>query len=280
LATYLQRHAAAQQVLIAADETWNDPDLAASTLVYADAAAFCEALTAALPAQSSRSEWLTAWQAAETATLAVHSTALADDDSVSEASVIADLAAMLPDGATLFAGNSMPVRDLDSFFPAGPRSHRFLANRGASGIDGVVSSAMGAAAAGAGRLVLVIGDLSFYHDSNGLLAARRFGLDVTIVLVNNDGGGIFSFLPQAMGGESFEALFGTPHGLDFEPLGHLYGIPYRCAKTREAYRAALAESFATTGPAITEVRTERTENVALHNRVWDAVARALEVEAR
>jgi 2-succinyl-5-enolpyruvyl-6-hydroxy-3-cyclohexene-1-carboxylate synthase len=150
----------------------------------------------------------------------------------------------------------------------------FLANRGVSGIDGVVSSALGASVVSEGRLVLLIGDLSFYHDMNGLLAAKRFGLDATIVLLNNDGGGIFSFLPQADGGEHFEALFGTPHGLDFAPVARLYSLQYMKASTREQYRAALQRSFETQGVSIIEVRTGRVENVELHRRLWRDVSAA------
>src|SRR5207248_795043 len=120
--------------------------------------------------------------------------------------------------------NSMPVRDLDTFWPSSPRQIRFLSNRGANGIDGVVSSAFGAAAASDGPVVLAIGDVSFYHDMNGLLATKLHPIDATVVLLNNDGGGIFSFLPQAeSGGEHFEPLFGTPHGLDFRPAVEMYG---------------------------------------------------------
>jgi 2-succinyl-5-enolpyruvyl-6-hydroxy-3-cyclohexene-1-carboxylate synthase len=192
-----------------------------------------------------------------------------------EGKVFAELAELLPDGAVLYAGNSMPVRDQDTFFPATGRAVRFLANRGASGIDGVVSSALGAAAAGAGPLVLAIGDLSFYHDSNGLLAARRYGLDATIVLLNNDGGGIFSFLPQASHPEHFETLFGTPHGLDFRPLAETYGALFNRVATWGEFRAAVRRGLAEGGLHVVEVPTERRRNVALHREIWGAVSAAL-----
>ena len=115
-------------------------------------------------------------------------------DTAFEGRVITDIVRVLPEGATLFASNSMPIRDTDSFF-----SHRIkifaMANRGVNGIDGIISTALGASMI-CDPLVLVIGDLSFYHDLNGLLAAKLHELNITIVVVNNDGGGIFSFLPQ------------------------------------------------------------------------------------
>jgi 2-succinyl-5-enolpyruvyl-6-hydroxy-3-cyclohexene-1-carboxylate synthase len=151
----------------------------------------------------------------------------------------------------------------------------FQANRGASGIDGVISTALGTAAVSAGPTVLVIGDLSFYHDMNGLLAAKRFGLKATIVLINNDGGGIFSFLPQNEDQEHFEQLFGTPHGLDFAPVAQLYGLGWTRVSTREEYRNALKASFDSDGVDVIEVKTDRVENLKLHQRIWDEVAKAV-----
>src|SRR5207247_8838228 len=128
-------------------------------------------------------------------------------DELFEGKVFSALEKQLPDGALVYGGNSMPVRDLDTFLPQSERRLRCLSNRGANGIDGVVSSALGASAAGLGPVVLVIGDISFYHDMNGLLAARKHDLDLLVVLLNNDGGGIFSFLPHAEAvPEEFEVL--------------------------------------------------------------------------
>jgi len=205
---------------------------------------------------------------------------LAALDELFEGKVFAELADLLPDGAVLYAGNSMPVRDLDTFFRASERHIWFLSNRGVNGIDGVVSSALGAAAAlhSAGPLVLVIGDLSFYHDSNGLLAAKQHGLDATIVLLNNDGGGIFSFLPQATeAAEHFELLFGTPHGLDFRPIAEAYGARFTRVRTWPEFREAVGAGIGGRGLHVVEVPTERRRNVALHRRIWPAVSQALRI---
>ena len=200
---------------------------------------------------------------------------LGADEEPFEGRVFAELAEILPDGATLYAGNSMPVRDLDTFFPSGARAIRFLSNRGANGIDGVVSSALGAAAGSDGPLVLVIGDLSFYHDLNGLLAAKRHGLRATIVLLNNDGGGIFSFLLQAAYPDVFEELFGTPIGLDFADAARLYGASFARPEGWGAFREAVAAGLAGDGLSIVEVVTDRARNVAQHRAVWAAVTDAL-----
>ncbi|HJZ47465.1 MAG TPA: 2-succinyl-5-enolpyruvyl-6-hydroxy-3-cyclohexene-1-carboxylic-acid synthase [Roseiflexaceae bacterium] len=221
------------------------------------------------------SAWADAWRSADRRAREAIALRLSAMDELFEGKVFAELAALLPDGALLYAGNSMPIRDLDTFFPGGDHGVRLLANRGANGIDGVVSSALGAAAAGLGPTVLAIGDLSFYHDSNGLLAAMQHRLNLTIILLNNDGGGIFSFLPQAGEPEHFETLFGTPHGLDFRPLAQMYGAQYQRVEDWQAFRAAVQRGLETGGLHIVEVPTERARNVTLHREMWKIVTKAL-----
>jgi len=222
------------------------------------------------------SAWLDRWRdvnAAAGSALERHMCAL---DEAFEGRALSDVVASLPQTATMFVSSSMPVRDLDAFGAGDARSIRVLSNRGANGIDGVVSSAMGAAAAnretGAGPLVLVIGDLALYHDMNGLLAAKLHELDATIVVINNDGGGIFSFLPQAAHDEHFEKLFGTPHGLDFSPVAELYGAAYQRADDSASLRQAVTEAVSGRGLHIIEIRTDRARNVELHRDAWAAVA--------
>jgi 2-succinyl-5-enolpyruvyl-6-hydroxy-3-cyclohexene-1-carboxylate synthase len=276
LSTYLQRHQQARQVLVSPDTLWRDPELTAGEVVFADAASLCQALCDTVPQRATSEAWLRQWQAAEQASLRAIDGVMAAEEQATEPGVFHALADLLPEGSSIFAGNSMPVRDLDSFFAAGPADIRILANRGASGIDGVVSSALGAAALSDGRLVLVIGDLSFYHDMNGLLAAKRFAIDATIVLVNNDGGGIFSFLSQHDDPEQFEALFGTPHGLDFRPVADLYGLDYRRVETTGEYRDEIKATLGRPGVTVIEVPTDREENLALHRRIWQAVSAAVD----
>jgi 2-succinyl-5-enolpyruvyl-6-hydroxy-3-cyclohexene-1-carboxylate synthase len=221
---YLQRHPEARLLLID-PAGWRDPTLLTAEVVRLDPDRFCRTLAAALPAPAPSSGpracdcgrkaetgatavagipcaeppggWLGLWREAERRTRETLDRELAEVDELFEGRTMAELADLLPGGSTLVAGNSMPVRDIDTFFQGGERAIRILGNRGASGIDGVVSTALGIAAARMGPTVLAIGDISLYHDANGLLAARQHRLDLTIVLLNNDGGGIFSFLPQA-----------------------------------------------------------------------------------
>ena len=280
LLLYVQRYPAARYILVDGDGGWNDPTLLTSEVVHADGARLCAALVGALEAVDTLSRhtaWAADWAQANQATRRVLAEQLAQVGELSEGKVFAELAELLPDQAALYVGNSMPVRDLDTFFPASEKAIRFLANRGANGIDGVVSSALGASVANDGPLVLVIGDLSFYHDMNGLLAAKLYNLDATIILLNNDGGGIFSFLPQATGTEAdrFEQLFGTPTGLDFRPAVEMYGGQFRRPATWAAFRQDVRDGIFGRGLTVIEVRTDRARNVAQHRVLWPAVAAAL-----
>lgn len=277
LLLYLERNPLARQV-VAGEGGWNDPALVASQLIDADPPSLCQALLEALRLEGPRppaSDWPLHWQRTAGQTRAALQGCLAAQPGLSEPAIILDLAETLPAGATLFAGNSMPVRDLDTLFPGGDRPLRFLANRGASGIDGVVSTALGTSAVSPEPLVLVIGDISFYHDMNGLLAAKRYGLNATIVLLHNDGGGVFSLLPPADDPEHFEELFGTPHGLDFRPVAEMYGLTYRQVQGRQEFRAAARESISAAGTTIIELRTDRAANARLHRDLWEATSSAV-----
>jgi 2-succinyl-5-enolpyruvyl-6-hydroxy-3-cyclohexene-1-carboxylate synthase len=275
LSSYLQRYRRVRQVVITERGGYPDPDLTAAEYFPAEPTDVCDVLLAETDLTPADPEWLVEWQTANDLTTQVVDRVLAETDSLSEVSAITELAVAVPHAYSVFAGNSMPVRDIDSFWPSSSKALFFYGNRGASGIDGVVSTALGAAARCYGQLVLVIGDLSFYHDMNGLLAAKRFGISATVVLINNDGGGIFSFLPQHDDQEHFEALFGTPHGLDFAPVADLYGVGFQRVTTRQQYRDALAASFAAPGVQVIEIKTDRAENLKLHQRIWRDVADAV-----
>jgi len=174
-----------------------------------------------------------------------------------DGTAVYDLIQHLPDDATLFMGNSLPIRHLDQFGqPLKKRIHSF-GNRGASGIDGNLSTGLGISLHSAGRTVIVTGDITFYHDMNGLLAIGQQNLqNVTIVLLNNDGGGIFNRLPVAQHDPPFGKLFRTPHGLDFAHAAALYGLEYRPVDSRSDFEDALRTSFATSSPMLIEVRTD------------------------
>ncbi len=211
--------------------------------------------------------WLETWRAADEAAASAIDNVLGDE--LSEPAVARALGRWLPPEATLFVASSMPIRDAESFMPARDDGPRVLSNRGANGIDGTVSAALGAEVTTTGPVVLLIGDVALAHDIGGLLAAKRHELAITIVLLNNDGGGIFHFLPVATQTDAFEEHVATPHGLDFANVASLYGLDYRTATTREELRAALQ---APTRSTIVEIRTDREENLALHRRISEALS--------
>ena len=170
----------------------------------------------------------------------------------------------------LYVASSMPVRDVDAF---APRRGRVLVNRGLNGIDGIISSAAGAAAATGARTIALVGDLALLHDLGGLVAAARLRLPLAVVCVNNDGGGIFHFLPIAAHPERFEELFATPHGLDLEGAARLCGASFARVGDPRALRSALQRSDG--GLQIIEARTDRGANVAQHRALQNAVIAAL-----
>jgi 2-succinyl-5-enolpyruvyl-6-hydroxy-3-cyclohexene-1-carboxylate synthase len=179
-----------------------------------------------------------------------------DEERLLEGDVLGDVAALAPDPATVFVSNSMPVRDLDRFGRPHNADLTVLGNRGASGIDGIVSSALGAGSPTDDPLVLALGDLAYYHDMNGLLAVGRTGVDATVVLVNNDGGGIFHLLPIEEFDPPFTGQFKTPHGLDFEPSADLYGLEFVRTDSREGFRERYRESLEREGTQVIEVVTD------------------------
>lgn len=172
------------------------------------------------------------------------------------------------DECDLIVGSSMPIRDVDTFFRTNGRDTMVYANRGANGIDGVVSTAFGVQAASERPAYLFIGDLSFLHDMNGLIASKMQETDMTVVVMNNDGGGIFSYLPQSEEERHFEALFGTPTGLKFEDAARMYDAEYAAVETKEQLIVAL-RSPKEKQVKIIEVFTDRQQNVLTHRKLWD-----------
>lgn len=173
----------------------------------------------------------------------------------------------LPSGTDLVSGSSMPIRDVDTFFRKTAKDITIFANRGTNGIDGVVSTAFGIQAARKRPAWLLIGDLSFLHDVNGLIVTRFHDTDLTIIIINNDGGGIFSYLPQAEAGNHFEELFGTPTGLTFSHIAAMYDAQYAAIRSPEEFRKELAKEK-DKPVRIIEVFTDRKANVKAHRDLW------------
>jgi 2-succinyl-5-enolpyruvyl-6-hydroxy-3-cyclohexene-1-carboxylate synthase len=244
---------------------WADPQRAAT-----DVAAAIRLSGGPDPAGSSRG-WLGDWRRADSAARSAADAVLDDGDVLTEPRLARDIANHAPAGALFWTGSSLPVRDID--FHLSPRHDlRILASRGASGIDGTTSAAIGAALAHPGPAFAVIGDLTFLHDAPGLaLGPSEPRPDLCLVVINNDGGGIFSTLEQAAFPASFERVFGTPHGAELQHLAAAFGVPYQ----RLERPGDLSKVLQGTGLRIIEARTDRAAGAALRARLRDAATQAV-----
>ena len=175
----------------------------------------------------------------------------------------------------------MPVRDADSFISTNNIASRIYGTRGVSGIDGVVSAAAGTATTGA-PTILVVGDLSFIHDTNGMWAASRYDLNLKIILINNSGGGIFSFLPQQslLMDDDFEEWWGAPHDLKLEALVEAFGGKYKALEVDENIHEGLLRLLTEPGLAVLEIKTDRSENFALHRQYWKEASDIVSLTAK
>jgi 2-succinyl-5-enolpyruvyl-6-hydroxy-3-cyclohexene-1-carboxylate synthase len=291
---------ASTQVLVDPTGMWVDPGRSATVVERADPGALCRAVLEAMapiPAASSpasfpasgasqesgasqatptppASPWADRWVAAERTAQHAIDAHLAGLTGLSEAAIARHVVGALPDPSTLLTSSSMPVRDVE-WWGAPRRGLTVLANRGANGIDGIVSTALGVALGAAGPTACLTGDLAFLYDAGALLGAAGRGVSLTFVVVDNDGGGIFSFLPQAaaLPPERFERLWSTPHGLDLVAVARAYGVDAEAVVDLDALDAALATPWA--GVRVLVARTDRVDNVAAHDRLNAAVATAV-----
>ncbi|MGO9761156.1 MAG: 2-succinyl-5-enolpyruvyl-6-hydroxy-3-cyclohexene-1-carboxylic-acid synthase [Solirubrobacteraceae bacterium] len=293
-----------RQVALDPEGAWQDPDsVVADSLALEPATALAQlsAWLASEDGQRARPDrdWLASWRGADERAAEAIAGVLGGE--LSEPAVAAELGVLLPAQATLFVASSMPVRDIETFWPVREDPPRVLCNRGANGIDGTVSSAFGAAAHGPGPVVLLIGDVALAYDIGGLLAATRLGLKLTIVLLDNGGGGIFDFLavsgasiarapaanddperPDEVGSDEdiYTRHIATPTGLDFAKAAALYGLAHQRVASTSELRAALEHALSPkAGSTIVHVQTERARNVELHRRVWGAVYGAISARA-
>jgi 2-succinyl-5-enolpyruvyl-6-hydroxy-3-cyclohexene-1-carboxylate synthase len=260
---YLARHPRAERLLLDPTGRWADPLHRPGERLRADPEALARALLAAGPRPAPHG-WWAGFEAAE-----ARAGPLAGEALPTEAGVVRAILDRLPDRSTLFCGNSLPVRQVDTWSGVGPRRLGLVGSRGVSGIDGQVSTALGLAA-GTGRpTAALLGDLAFYHDLTGLALAR--GLDVTLVVLNNGGGGIFEYLPQA-GLPELERGWLTPLGLDLAHAARLFGLGFRRVEGMEGCAGAIGEALAAGGPRVVEVMIDRAESLARHRAYWARVA--------
>ncbi|MFM9171429.1 MAG: 2-succinyl-5-enolpyruvyl-6-hydroxy-3-cyclohexene-1-carboxylic-acid synthase [Acidimicrobiaceae bacterium] len=262
----------AKQIVITTTPTLVDPDRLCTLHIVGEIDELCAELVSARSNEQSKLDdfsWLDLWGTAENSAQRSINTALADEPGLSEPGVARALYGLLPEASNLVVSNSMPIRDIE-WFSASRTGLRVYSNRGANGIDGVVSTAVGIALATRQPTTLLIGDIALLHDVNGLISLATRNIDLRIVVIDNDGGGIFSFLPQAQALEAtkFEKIFGTPHGVNLKLLAHAHQID-----THEiANLSDFAEVLSQRGPWLARVVTDRQENVKVHERINQMVA--------
>jgi len=262
--------AAAPTFLVDPDRLWRDQDHVATNVLECEPQPLLEALPTV-----DRSAWRERWvSSGKRASAAIAATLVTTP--VHEGHVVKALSSRLPDPGQVFIGSSMPIRAADSFWPLTRSQHRFYGNRGASGIDGLVSSGLGVATArNPSPTVLLLGDLSLYHDMNGLWALQRHGIKATLVVCDNNGGGVFNFLPLAEHRDVFEEIFATPLGLDLSQVARLYGLVYSPVSDRSGLEPAIADAIAAPTPTMVVVRFKREDSVNGHRLCWEAAASAL-----
>ena len=266
----------AAEIVVAGVDQWDDPRGTAAVVLSTRA----EDLLATWGLEVDGIEpvdggaWAATWHEHGQAALAGIAEALGAETEPTEPGIARALVGALPAGSALVASSSMPIRDLEWYArPSVPLEVH--ANRGANGIDGVVSTAVGVALADRSRpTALLIGDVAFLHDSNGLLGATGRGINLVVVVVDNDGGGIFSFLPSAavVAPDRFERLFGTPHGLDLVAMAAAFGV---IARRVTDVGAAVSEALEVGGVHVLVAGTDRAVNLAVHGRLNAAVAKAV-----
>ncbi|WP_062109563.1 2-succinyl-5-enolpyruvyl-6-hydroxy-3-cyclohexene-1-carboxylic-acid synthase [Bacillus niameyensis] len=273
LTLFMKKYNKAKHIIIDGGAGWRDPSQIASQMIYCDEVEFCEKVSILLEKRSMTS-WLSIWKKIDQIAKETISNYMLLEDDLEEGKAVYEFSKCLPAKSTVFVGNSMPIRDVDTFFHKTDKNIHIMANRGANGIDGVVSTAMGVSVHKR-PLFLVIGDLSFFHDMNGLLAAKLHKLNITIILLNNDGGGIFSYLPQAAEPKHFEILFGTPTGLDFEHAVRMYNGKYTKISDWDQYKLAISNATNHEGLNVIEVPTDRMQNLTSHQEMWKSISREI-----
>lgn len=258
---------------------WLDPSNYLRSVVQSDSTVFCTMMIEELGKTDGTiapGEWLADFKKAEETAITLRKEMIDCTDSLFEGKVLRVVLESIPEGSHVMVSNSMPIRDLDYFASSMEKKIRIHTNRGASGIDGINSTALGIAATTESPVYLITGDLAFYHDLNGLIASRKYGIPLTVVLINNNGGGIFELLPIAGYRDIFNDYFLTPHDLEFEPFVTGYGGTYRNMNSWDDIGENLREPHGTDTLRVLEIRTDPRASTELRKEYWKKVEEALE----
>ncbi len=221
-------------------------------------------------------EWVHFLQHCSDSISRILKTKLENDSRLTEPAVARWISRTIPAGHSLFLASSLPVREMDMFADSTRNKVSISANRGVSGIDGTIASALGYRRGKNQPLTLLIGDLAFLHDLNSLSLISLFKMPITIVLINNRGGGIFSFLPIANYQKVFETYFGTPHPFSFHDVARQFELTYHLPRDMKEFRAVYLQSVQSTKANLIEIQTDRTENAQFHWQVYEEIRSALQ----
>jgi 2-succinyl-5-enolpyruvyl-6-hydroxy-3-cyclohexene-1-carboxylate synthase len=265
-------------VVVADHPFRHDPAHRAALRIEANIISFCRGLASRLGKPHDRRVEKRRLAALRRGSGKVHeaiSAFLSATGALSEIAVARLVSEHLPRGSSLFLGNSMPIRDMDMYGSPGGKPAQVVANRGASGIDGNVATAAGYAVGARAPMTAIVGDLALLHDLNSLALLRNLSAPAVVVALNNNGGGVFSFLPIASVERHFERFFATPHHLRFQRAAELFGLDYCNPESQGAFAAAYREAIGKAGGTLIEVNTDRHENLRMHRELQQAIVSVL-----
>ncbi|MEW6652139.1 MAG: 2-succinyl-5-enolpyruvyl-6-hydroxy-3-cyclohexene-1-carboxylic-acid synthase [Bacteroidota bacterium] len=253
----------------------NDPSLTAKKIIAMDPEYFCETISSAVSQKSSTSIWLDDWRSMNLIA-GIHKEELIENASFAfEGRLPSEIVSSMPDKSSLFISNSLPIRDFDFFAPTHNKRLNIFTNRGASGIDGINSTALGIAKESKEPTFLFTGDLAFFHDMNGIHNSMKFKIPITIILVNNSGGGIFESLPISEYREVMKDNFLTPLQIDFKKFVEAYGGKYVSIKSWNHLRKELTFSSESRKLAVLEIKTDAKKSKLLRQKYWSAAAKEI-----
>jgi 2-succinyl-5-enolpyruvyl-6-hydroxy-3-cyclohexene-1-carboxylate synthase len=274
---WIEQHPPQNYVVVVNDGDRHDPSHLVSVRIEADLTDFCQQLCSRLP-NISRSKWVDQLRVASDRIGNVVTNFLTTTK-LTEPLIARTISALIPDRQGLWVSNSMPIRDLDLYAAHDPRSTihnpRIGANRGTSGIEGAIAAATGFAVGLQAPVTAIVGDLSSLHDLNSFALLARNTQPVIVVIINNDGGGIFSFLPIATSTAIFDPYFGTPHGVNFAHAAAMFGLNYYQPQTSDQLIRDYRQAIANDCSAVIEVTTDRSENLQLHQDLDQEIQRHL-----
>lgn len=245
-----------------------DPFHSVSTRIDADVSEFCRTFLSLNSAESQSSQrWIEQWEAVSERTISNLENYWSENDVLSEPLVARTISEEIKADSILVIGNSMPIRDIDSFATYHGAQVSIVTNRGASGIDGTIATAVGASIAMNKPVTVVLGDLALLHDLNSLAIARHVNAPFVVIVINNNGGGIFSFLPISKFADVFEPFFGTPNDVTFDGAANMFDASYYKPSTVNEFRSTYSQAMESEGFSLIEIETDRKENLEIHKEI-------------